>query len=50
MPFRNEADLLEEGETAKSVFNRHMDENDSLYTLRKAAKNAEGQREFEENQ
>ena len=32
MPFRNEADLLEEGESAESAFNGHMAKNDSLNT------------------
>ena len=32
VPFCNEADLVEEGETAESAFNRHMAENDSLNT------------------
>ena len=32
VPFRNEADLIEEGETAENAFNRHMGENDSLNT------------------
>ena len=32
VPFRNEADLIEEGETAETAFNRHMAENDSLNT------------------
>ena len=32
VPFRNEADLIEEGETAETAFNRHMAENDSLST------------------
>jgi ATP-dependent DNA helicase PIF1 len=32
VPFRNQADLIEEGETAETAFNRHMAENDSLNT------------------
>ena len=32
MPFRDKADLVEEGESAESAFNRHMAENDSLNT------------------
>ena len=32
IPFRNEADLIEEGETAKSAFKRHLEQNDELNT------------------
>ena len=32
VPFRNEADLIEEGETAESAFERHLEENDVLNT------------------
>ncbi|CAI8020405.1 hypothetical protein GBAR_LOCUS12212 [Geodia barretti] len=32
VPFRNEADLIEEGETAESAFERHLEENDALNT------------------
>ena len=30
VPFRNETDLTEEGESAEDAFNRHMKENDAL--------------------
>ena len=32
VPFRNETDLTEEGESAEDAFNRHMTENDALNT------------------
>ena len=32
VPFRNEGDLIEEGETAESALNQHMDENSTLNT------------------
>ena len=32
VPFRNEGDLIEEGETAESALNRHMEENGALNT------------------
>ena len=32
VPFRNEADVIEEGETAESAFERHLEENDALNT------------------
>ena len=32
VPFRNEGDLIEEGETAESAFERHMQENKALNT------------------
>ena len=32
VPFRNEADLIEEGETAESAFERHLEQNDELNT------------------
>ena len=32
VPFRDEADLIEEGETAESAFERHLEENDELNT------------------
>ena len=33
VPFRDEADLIEEGETAESAFERHFEENVALNTL-----------------
>ena len=50
VPFRNEEDLTEDGEDAEHAFNRHMQENDALNTLRKASKNAGGKRKCAENQ
>ena len=41
VPFRNEGDLIEEGETAESALNRHMDEN---------GEDAEGKGECSEDQ
>ena len=32
VPFRNEIDMTEEGESAEGTFNRHMKENDALNT------------------
>jgi hypothetical protein len=32
VPFRNEANLIEEGESAESAFERHLEENDALNT------------------
>ena len=32
VPFRDEGDLIEEGETAESAFERHMQENEALNT------------------
>ena len=32
VPFRDETDLIEEGETAESAFERHLEENDELNT------------------
>ena len=32
VPFRNEADLIEEGETAESAFERYLEQNDELNT------------------
>ena len=32
VPFRNEADLIEEGETAEGAFERHLKQNDKLNT------------------
>ena len=32
VPFRNESDLIKEGESAKDAFQRHMEHNDALNT------------------
>ena len=32
VPFRNEGDLIDEGETAETAFNRHLEENNTLNT------------------
>ena len=50
VPFRNESDLIKDGERAKDAFQRHMEHNDALNTHSETPENVICQRECAENQ
>ena len=47
VPFRNEGELMEEGEIAEDAFNRHMQQDSAMNT--QASENAEGKRKYRES-